>query len=175
MKTGTNPPAVPAWLGLGSNLEAEKHIGEGIEALHQAFDGMRVSPVYRSQAVGFDGADFLNCAAVIETTLPVLELKQWLSKLEDRFGRDRSQPKFSDRTLDIDILLYDNLAGRFDGLTLPREEILKYAHVLKPLADLAPGQRHPVTGKTFAEHWEEFEGDRTLQITGIGNRRRKSP
>jgi 2-amino-4-hydroxy-6-hydroxymethyldihydropteridine diphosphokinase len=157
------------YLGLGSNRNAEANMAAGIRALTEAFDPVRVSPVYRSPAVGFEGSDFLNCAAVIETRMALGELKQWLVDLEDRHGRDRSQPKFSDRTLDIDILLYDKLVGQHDGLELPRDEILKYAHVLKPLADLAPALRHPVTGKTFAEHWEAFDGDRTIQLTEIRN------
>ncbi len=150
------------YLGLGSNRNAEANIAAGIRALREAFQAVRVSPVYRSPAVGFEGSDFLNCAAVIETGMALGELKQWLVDLEDHHGRDRSQPKFSDRTLDIDILLYEDLVGEHDGLELPRDEILKYAHVLKPLADLAPQLRHPVTGKTFAEHWEVFDGDRSL-------------
>jgi 2-amino-4-hydroxy-6-hydroxymethyldihydropteridine diphosphokinase len=158
---------VTAYLGLGSNRDAETHIAAGIAALRATFRGVSLSPVYRSPAVGFEGSDFLNCAARVETEMDLAELKQWLVELEDRHGRDRSQPKFSDRTLDIDILLYGNQVGDFDGLTLPRDEILKYAHVLKPLADLAPRLEHPVTGVTFAEHWKRFEGSRTLQRAEI--------
>ncbi len=150
------------YLGLGSNRNAEANIAAGIRALQESFEPVRISPVYRSPAVGFEGSDFLNCAAAIETGMALGELKQWLVELEDRHGRDRSQPKFSDRTLDIDILLYDDLVGEHDGLELPRDEILKYAHVLKPLTDLAPGLRHPVTGVSFSEHWERFEGERSL-------------
>lgn len=154
------------YLGLGSNLDAERHIRAGVDALQDEFGTVRVSPVYRSRAVGFDGQDFLNCAARVQTRMTPLELKAWLTALEDRYGRDRSQPKFSDRSLDIDILLYGDFAGEAEGLKLPRDEILKYAHVLKPLADLAPEVRHPVTGVTLARHWEEFAGDRSLERVG---------
>lgn len=150
------------YLGLGSNRDVDANISAGIRALREAFDKVSISPVYRSPAVGFEGSDFLNCAAVIRTTLALGELKQWLVDLEDHHGRDRSQPKFSDRALDIDILLYGDLVGEHDGLELPRDEILKYAHVLKPLADLAPDLEHPVTGVSFSEHWEQFEGERSL-------------
>ena len=150
------------YLGLGSNRKAERNIRAGIRALYRNFANTAISPVYRSAAVGFSGKDFLNCAARIDTDLTPNELKHWLTELEDEHGRDRSQPKFSDRTLDIDILLHNDKVGDFDGLTLPREEILKYAHVLRPLADLAPDLRHPETGKTFAEHWAAFDGDRSL-------------
>lgn len=151
------------YLGLGSNQDAERHIAAGISALQDRFGRVEVSPVYRSKAVGFSGKDFLNCAASIRTDLGPGELKDWLNGLEDAHGRDRSQPKFSDRVLDIDILLYDEHVGDFDGLTLPREEILRYAHVLRPLADLAPERRHPLTGRTFESHWREFSGKRALE------------
>src|SRR5690554_5699330 len=115
-----------AYLGLGSNQNAERAIRAGIQALREHFPGTLISSVYRSRAVGFSGADFLNCAARIETRLSPGELKHWLMGLEDAWGRDRTQPKFSDRILDIDILLHGDKSGDFDGLRLPREEILKY-------------------------------------------------
>ncbi len=152
-----------AYLGLGSNQDPEKHLAAGLAALRERFGDMELSPVYRSCAVGFEGHDFLNATARIRTDVSVTELKTWLTDLEDRHGRDRSQPKFSDRALDIDILLYGDLVGDFNGLILPRDEILKYAHVLRPLADIAPNLKHPVTGKTFTEHWQCFVGDRSLQ------------
>ncbi len=154
---------IDAYLGLGSNQNAKRNMATGIAELEKAFGEVRISPIYRSPAVGFSGEDFLNAAAVVQTDMSVGELKAWLTALEDRHGRDRSQPKFSDRSLDIDILLHGDKVGEFDGLELPRDEILKYAHVLKPLADIAPELKHPVTGQTFADHWAGFEGDRSLQ------------
>lgn len=163
------------YLGLGSNQDAERNLRSGIRALYHRFDNTAISPVYRSAAVGFSGEDFLNCAARIDTDLSPTQLKAWLTELEDTHGRDRDQPKFSDRTLDIDILLHDDKVGDFDGLSLPRDEILKYAHVLKPLADLAPQLKHPETEKTFAEHWEEFNGDRSLEPADLGGKQTSSP
>ncbi len=158
---------IDAYLGLGSNQNAKRNMASGIAELRDAFGQVRISPIYRSPAVGFSGEDFLNAAAVVQTDMSVGELKAWLTALEDRHGRDRSQPKFSDRSLDIDILLHGDKVGDFDGLVLPRDEILKYAHVLKPLADIAPKLKHPVTGQTFAEHWAGFEGDRSLQAVEL--------
>lgn len=155
---------VDVYLGLGSNVEPERHIRAGFEALKNAFGDADCSPVYISPAVGFSGADFLNAAARITTDWAVGELKAWLTELENRYGRDRSQPKFSDRSLDIDILMHGDKTGVFDGLLLPREEILEQAHVLKPLADIAPDLIHPATGRSMARHWAEFDGERNLRV-----------
>lgn len=150
------------YLGLGSNIDAHRMLPIGVAALRERFGDVACSPVYRSVAVGFEGADFLNACCRIETDLEPTALKHWLTALENRHGRDRDQPKFSDRTLDIDILLHGDKVGDFDGLLLPRDEVLKYAHVLEPMADLAPELNHPETGRTFADHWAAFDGDRSL-------------
>jgi len=157
---------IDVFLGLGSNQEPKRHLAAGIVALQQRFGELQLSPVYRSEAVGFSGSDFLNAAARIQTDIGIAALKDWLTELENRHGRDRSQPRFSDRSLDIDILLYGDEVGNFDGLELPRGEILKYAHVLKPLADIAPALVHPLTGVTMGDHWQRFEGDRSLTPLG---------
>ncbi len=161
MTTRTTDKVI-VYLGLGSNQNAEQHIRDGIRALEQAFGVVELSPMYRSAAVGFKGRDFINGAARIRTDWSVGELKRWLTVLENDHGRDRSQPKFSDRSLDIDILFFGDQFGIIDELELPRDEILKYAHVLKPMADLAPSLVHPATGKTMAQHWDAFDGDRSL-------------
>jgi 2-amino-4-hydroxy-6-hydroxymethyldihydropteridine diphosphokinase len=144
-----------AWLGIGSNLDAEANIREGIADLRRQFDQLRLSPVYRSESVGFDGDDFINLVASVETGMQPVELRQYLRDLEDRFGRRRDVPKFSDRSLDIDILLYDDLVVYSPVLEIPREEIMKFAHVLKPLADLDPELIHPVELRPMQQIWQE--------------------
>jgi len=148
-----------AYLGLGSNVDAEANIRSGIEELRRLFGDVALSPVYCAPAVGFEGDDFINLVARVETEMPPLELKRALHDLEDRHGRDRSSPKFSDRTLDIDILLYDDLCLVSPELEIPRREILTSAHVLRPLAELAPGLRDPIRGETYAELWDAFSGE----------------
>lgn len=149
-----------AYLGLGSNVSAHSHIAAGIAALLERFRNVRLSPAYLSSAVGFDGDDFINLAASVETSLQPIELKHFLNELEDRHHRLRDAPKFSDRTLDIDILLYDDLYLISPALKIPRTDIMTYAHVLKPLADLAPGLVHPVCHKTIDQIWQDYAGDR---------------
>ena len=143
-----------AYLGLGSNVNARSNILAGIATLRGKFNNVRLSPAYQTRAVGFDGDDFINLVASIETTLQPLALKQFLNELEDHHGRARNQNKFSNRTLDIDILLYDDLYLVSPLLKIPRAEIMTFTHVLKPLADLAPGLLHPVCRKTIAEIWQ---------------------
>lgn len=144
-----------AWLGLGSNVDAENHIRAGIRELQKDFHQVSLSPVYTSTAVGFDGNDFINLVARVETDMHPLALRHYLRDLEDRFGRKRGGAKFSDRTLDIDILLYDDLVLLSPELEIPRAEILKFPHVLKPLADLDPDLVHPVELRSMAEIWQD--------------------
>ena len=142
-----------AYLSLGSNLEPETHLRRAIEELRERFGVVIVSPFYRTPAVGFDGPDFLNAAAIVETDLDVFALDAWLHALEDAHGRRRDVPRFSSRPLDIDIVFFDDLVLKGPGhLEIPRPE-LRHAFVLKPLADIAPEFRDPVSGRTLAELW----------------------
>ena len=144
-----------AYLSLGSNIEPAQHLRSAIAALRERFGDVRVSPAYRTPAVGFDGEDFLNAAVIIDSDLDPFALNDWLHALEDAHGRDRSGPRFGPRPLDIDIVFYDELALDGPGhLQIPRDE-LKHAFVLKPLADLAPDYVHPRIGRSLATLWAE--------------------
>ena len=145
-----------AYLSLGSNLEPRRHLRAALDELRARFGAIDVSPAYRSRAVGFDGADFVNLAVALETELEPEALNYWLHALEDRHGRRRDVPRYSDRTLDVDIVLYDQRVIDGPGhLQIPRAE-LKHAFVLRPLADIAPELRHPLSGRSMAELWAAF-------------------
>ena len=154
------------FLSLGSNIDREVNIRGGLNALAAQFGEVRLSPVYESEAVGFDGAAFYNLVAEIHTSMPVGALAQVLRDIEAAHGRRRGEKKFSSRTLDIDILTYGNLCGDIDGVQLPRDEILKHAFVLLPLADLAPDGRHPENGRGYAEMWQtlDLSGQKLWQV-----------
>lgn len=153
-------------LSLGSNIDRHHNIRAGLDALREQFGEVALSPVYESEAVGFDGEPFLNLVARIETALPVGELSERLRQIEANHGRVRGEKKYASRTLDIDILTYDDLVGVVDGVELPRGEILKHAFVLKPLVDLMPQARHPTEGRTYRELLAErdFPGQRLWPI-----------
>jgi len=140
-----------AWLSLGSNLEPERHLRAALAELRARFGAIVVSPTYRFPAVGFDGPDFLNLAVGLDSDLDAPALDAWLHALEDRHGRRRDVPRFSSRTLDVDIVLFDDLVLRGPGhLDIPRKELAE-AFVLKPLADIAPDVREPMSGRTLAQ------------------------
>ena len=148
------------YLSLGSNLEPTRYLRAAIDELRARFGVPSVSPAYRSKSVGFDGADFVNLAVGLDTELSPEALNDWLHALEDRHGRRRDVPRYADRTLDVDIVLYDDLVTQGAGhLDIPRKE-LKHAFVLKPVADIAPELRHPVSGRSMAELWAAFPTER---------------
>jgi len=148
-----------AWvyISLGSNIDREALTRAGVASLRQYFGELILSSVYRSEAVGFQGEDFYNMVIALQTTEKPERVFQLLRQIEDEHGRDRSGPRFSSRTLDLDLLLYDDLVINKGKLQVPRDEILERAFVLWPLAEIAPNLRHPVVGHTYAELWHDFD------------------
>jgi len=145
------------YLSLGSNIERERYIKAALDALQVAFGPLQVSSVYESEAVGFEGDSFYNLVVAIETQLSVGSLSAQLKMIEDKNGRTRLGPKFSGRTLDIDILTYGDVRGEIDGITLPRDEVTKNAFVLWPLAEIAAQARHSGLNRTFGDLWAAYD------------------
>jgi 2-amino-4-hydroxy-6-hydroxymethyldihydropteridine diphosphokinase len=142
-----------AYVGLGSNVDRANMLRRAVAALRDEFGEIRLSPVYESAAVGFDGSDFLNLVAGFDSDLDAGELVAIFHAIEDRLGRDRSLPKFASRPIDLDLLLYGDSIIDLPGLRIPRPEILENAFVLKPLQDLAPQFPLPGNGETLAALW----------------------
>lgn len=143
----------PVLLSLGSNVEPARHLRAALQALRERFGPLRVSPAYRTPAVGFQGPDFLNNGVLMHSDLPLEALEDWLHALEDRHGRDRSGPRLADRTLDVDVVFYGDLVVQGPGKQrIPRPE-LKHAFVLKPLADIAPDFVDPLSGRSLGQLW----------------------
>ena len=158
------------YLSLGSNLEPRRHLRAALAELRERFGELVVSPAYRSASVGFDGAAFVNLAVGLDTELEPEALNDWLHALEDRHGRRRDVPRYSDRTLDVDIVFYDDRVLDGPGhLQIPRNE-LQHAFVLRPIADIAPSFRHPLSGRSMAELWAAFPaGSEPLQAESLAD------
>jgi len=144
-------------VGIGSNVEREHNIRSGIAALRAHFGDVALSTVYESAAVGFDGEPFYNLVAHFETDSKIDLLGVTLRQIEDAHQRDRALPSFGPRTLDIDLLLFDDVVLKQGKLQLPRDEIEKQAFVLRPLAELSGRLIHPAIGKSFSEMWQQFD------------------
>lgn len=145
------------YISIGSNIDAENNVRLAVHALQEHYGKLILSSVYESEAVGFKGDNFLNLVAGLNTDEDVHTVADTLRKIEDDNGRDRSGPRFSPRTVDLDLLLYDDLVVQEEGLQLPRDEITKNAFVLLPLEEIAPQLIHPLSGNTMCDHWLNFE------------------
>ena len=146
------------YLGLGSNIDPEDSIVFAVAELRRRFGDLALSPVYKAPAIGFESPDFLNLVAGIDTDLSPLELLASIEEIHTLAGRERdATDKWVARALDIDLLTYDDLVDPERPVRVPRGDILEYAFVLRPLSELAPDACHPVTGRTYAEHWLAFD------------------
>ncbi len=145
------------YVSIGSNLDPERHVRAAVRALRERFGPLAVSPVYASAPVGFEGPEFLNLVVGFDSEAPPEAVADTLRSIEDAAGRRRDGPRFSDRTLDLDLILYGDRVQEAPRLRLPRPEVLEHAHVLGPLTDLAADDVHPTLRRTFAEIWAGFE------------------
>jgi 2-amino-4-hydroxy-6-hydroxymethyldihydropteridine diphosphokinase len=155
------------YISFGSNVEREVNLGGGLRAMHERFGPLDVSTVYACPAVGFEGDAFYNGVAAFDTDESVATVHAALRSIEERYGRDRRQPKFSARTLDLDLLLFGERILRNDELVLPRPEIDCMAFVLAPLAELAMDRLHPVHNEPFTRLWARFEGTGAGQLEPV--------
>jgi 2-amino-4-hydroxy-6-hydroxymethyldihydropteridine diphosphokinase len=147
---------VKIYLGLGSNIEPDKNIAEGLKSLETLFSKLTVSPTYLAPPFGFIGDDFHNLVVCSYTDLSITDIVAVLREIEFEHGRPEQAVKFSSRSLDIDLLLYGDFVGKVGGYKIPRTDIDKFDFVLRPLQDIAANEVHPVRGKRFAELWQEM-------------------
>jgi 2-amino-4-hydroxy-6-hydroxymethyldihydropteridine diphosphokinase len=144
------------YVGIGSNVDREQNIRAGIRELRRRFGVLALSPVYESQPVGFSGDDFYNLVACFDTASTPEQLLEELHAIEALCHRARIGARYGSRTLDLDLLMYGCLVQHKGRLRVPRDEITRYAFVLKPLTDIAADVIHPVLRVTMAELWESF-------------------
>jgi 2-amino-4-hydroxy-6-hydroxymethyldihydropteridine diphosphokinase len=148
-----------AYVAVGSNVDRERWLREGLRQLRERFGPLRVSPVYETEPVGFSGEPFFNLVVAFATSLAPTLLQAALREIELRCGRAADARKFTPRTLDLDLLVYGDGEVEEDGLRLPRADLLRYGFLLGPLADLAPALRHPQSGRGYGELWRDFSGE----------------
>jgi 2-amino-4-hydroxy-6-hydroxymethyldihydropteridine diphosphokinase len=151
------------YVSVGSNIERQRNIATALQLLTEVYGELQLSSVYESAAVGFESAPFYNLVLGFSTQQSPQAVQQQLHVIEDRCGRQRTA-SLSARTLDLDLLLYDDRVMADGKLVLPRDDINRYAFVLRPLAEIAGTVRHPVTGVTFADMWAAFD-DETQPLT----------
>lgn len=147
-------------LCIGSNENAAANIRRALKELEERFGPLRCSNVYRSAAVGFDGADFLNLAALAETDEALPETVSWLKRLEIRLGRDPAQSGYSSRPIDIDVFVPGAPDGAYGAMTVSHREVLENAFILRPLAELLPDHKMVPEGPGLAELWNRFDQSR---------------
>ena len=145
------------YVGAGSNIEPERNLLGALTGLADTFGLLHLSPVYRNQAVGFDGDDFLNMVVGFETDMDLEAVLTELERIEAENGRTREGTRFGPRSLDLDLLLFGDRVDEGENPRVPRKEITRYAFVLKPLADLCADRCHPATGVSFGQLWDEFD------------------
>ncbi len=156
------------YMSLGSNIDPEVNLRRGVRELRRRYGQVDVSAVYRNKAVGFEGDDFLNLVAGFESETSPREICEAIEAIHNLVGRDRDTGKWESRPLDIDLLLYNDLVMDERPVRIPRSDVLEYSFVLRPLAELAPDLRHPVTGRTMLEHWQEFDASsHPLETVGV--------
>ena len=148
------------YISVGSNIEAALNIRSAITALRQHYGELILSRVFESEAVGFHGDNFYNLVVGFNSDKTLLEVASVLRQIEDEHARIRQGPRFSARTIDLDLLLYDNVVDNSNGLNVPRDEITENAFVLQPLAEVAGGVRHPLLHQTIDELWQAFDKQR---------------
>lgn len=145
------------YVSVGTNIDREQNVRSALQSLAKEFGELQQSKTYETAAVGFEGEPFYNLVVGFDSALTPQKIAQTLRRIEDGHGRQRSGGKFSDRTLDLDLLLYDDLVLNDPDLKLPRPEIQTYAFVLRPLAEIAGDFKHPLTGFRLSTMWDDFD------------------
>ena len=151
------------YISIGSNIDKDKNILASLRALEHHFGQLTISSIYESEPVGFTGDTFYNLVVSFNSNLSVKEVAKQLRQIELDNGRTRDCQKFSARTLDLDLILYDDLILNDGRLQIPRDEIERYAFVLEPLAEIAPTLKHPISHLSYAELWGKFDKTKLKQ------------
>ena len=146
------------YLSLGSNLgRRELHLERALALIQERIGRPEsISRIYESEAWGFAStSNFYNCCISLHTDLAPEHLLHLLLEIEQEMGRLRKGRGYSDRIIDIDLLLYGDSCISAPGLTVPHPSMADRKFVLAPLAEIAAGVTHPVSGKNILDMLEE--------------------
>ena len=149
-------------LNIGSNQDRRKNIRLALDSLEPHFTKITTSSLYESPSEGFIGGNFYNIGVNVETDKNINDVVSILHDIENSLGRDRNLPKFSSRIIDLDLVLYDDVIN--DKLNIPRRDILKYAFVLAPLAELNPNDIHPQERISYLDLWKVFQSSKEFDL-----------
>ncbi|HDY7774920.1 TPA: 2-amino-4-hydroxy-6-hydroxymethyldihydropteridine diphosphokinase [Vibrio vulnificus] len=150
------------YIGVGSNIEREKHARAAWQELTLLGEALQASPIYECAAAGFDSHAFFNFVIRLNTSMTLEELASQLRQIELRWGREENAAKYQDRTLDLDIVLFGECISS-QKPELPRSDIFKYPFVIQPLYDLQPDLVIPGDGRTVEEIWQTARDLDTLK------------
>ena len=149
-------------LNIGSNQNRRINIRLALNKLESNFTYITVSSLFESPAEGFVGTNFYNVGVNAMTKNNINEVVDILHDIENSLGRERSVTKFSSRIIDLDLVLYNDVID--EDLKVPRRDILKYAFVLAPLAELDPNGLHPQKGVSYLNLWKEFQSSKEFDL-----------
>ena len=133
-----------AYLNLGSNIQPENNLFNAVELLHEYGDVLGVSGAWESRSVGAEGPNYLNACVLFRTIMNQVDLKERIIRpIEAHLGRERSDNKYSPRTIDIDIVLFDDKPYN--------NKFWKFAFVIVPLAEIYPEYQNPINQENIVE------------------------
>ena len=150
-------------INIGSNQNREENIAGAIDFLKLNFADIKISDIFESPAEGFKGDDFYNVGVNASTQLSVKDVNAVLKNIEKTFGRDRSQPKFSSRIIDLDLVIYNKVVD--SALNLPRDDIMLYSFVLAPLAQISGNEIHPLEKQSYQQLWQDFQTNNQFELS----------
>ncbi|UCF21594.1 MAG: 2-amino-4-hydroxy-6-hydroxymethyldihydropteridine diphosphokinase [Gemmatimonadota bacterium] len=155
-------------LGLGSNQgDRVRFLERAVEQLRAQIYLEEMSSIYETQPVGVrDQPWFLNMVCIGTTRLKPGAVLEFVHEVEDSLGRTRSGERWGPRTIDIDILAYEDRVIDRPELKIPHPRLAERAFMLEPLAEIAPDWRHPVLRKTARELLEGLNGDVVRPFSG---------
>lgn len=151
------------YIGIGSNIEREKHVEAGINELALLDSDLRVSTIYECEAVGFEAEPYFNLVVELTTSLSLTEFSHQLRNIEFKLGRQADAKKNQARTLDLDILLFGELISEASP-QLPRSDIYKFGFVIEPLKELCPNLVVPGDGRMISQIWQEVDCSEELAV-----------